>query len=165
MNVIIIKWWMTKPQKTIENHFFVRNTIGNQSLKCHTVECILRYINKRLQIASNIYHCHRKDRLTHWGRDKMTAIFQTTFSNAFLLIKMYKLQLKFHCNFFPIVQLIIFQHWFGQWLGAVQATSHYLNQWWLVYWHIYVTRPQWINIWSLYVYAKHIWKKNKLTEK
>ena len=24
-----------------------------------------------------------------------------------------------------------------KWLGVEQATSHYLNQWWLVYWHIY----------------------------
>ena len=25
------------------------------------------------------------------------------------------------------------------------ATSHYLNHWWLVYWCLYVTRPQWVN--------------------
>ena len=25
------------------------------------------------------------------------------------------------------------------WLGAVQAPSHYLNQWWLVYWRIYAS--------------------------
>ena len=31
------------------------------------------------------------------------------------------------------------------WLGADQATSHYLNQWWLHYRHIFVTRPQWGN--------------------
>ena len=40
---------------------------------------------------------------------------------------------KFHWRLFLWVQLTIFQHWFIQWLGAVQATSHYLNQWWLVY--------------------------------
>ena len=34
--------------------------------------------------------------LTHWGRDKMAAIFQTTFSNAFSWIKMYELRLRFH---------------------------------------------------------------------
>ena len=37
------------------------------------------------------------------------------------------------------VQLTIFQHWFRLWLGAVQATSHYLSQWWLVYWRIYAS--------------------------
>ena len=40
---------------------------------------------------------------------------------------------------FPRVKLTIFHHWFIQWLGGNQATSHYLNQWWLIYWRIYVS--------------------------
>ena len=39
----------------------------------------------------------------------------------------------FHWSLFLGVQLTIFQHWFRQWLGADQATSHYLHQWWLDY--------------------------------
>ena len=77
--------------------------------------------------------------LTHWGRDKMAAISQTTFSNAFSWMKMYKFRLRFHWSLFPRVQLTIFQHWFRWWLGAVQATSHYLNQWWIFYWRIYAS--------------------------
>ena len=50
--------------------------------------------------------------LTHWGRDKMAAIFQTTFSNAFSSMKMYTFRLRFHWSLFPRVQLTIFQHWF-----------------------------------------------------
>ena len=73
--------------------------------------------------------------LTHWGRDKMDAISQTTFSSAFSWIKIFEFRLKIHSSFFPGVQLTIFQHW----LGAVQATSHYLNQWWVVYWRIYAS--------------------------
>ena len=69
--------------------------------------------------------------LTHWGRDKMNAISQTTFSNAFSSMKMFEFWLKFHCSLFLRVKLTIFQHWFRKWLGAEQATSHYLNQWWL----------------------------------
>ena len=65
--------------------------------------------------------------LTHWGRDKMAAIFQTTFSNEFLWMKMYEFRLSFHWSLFLGFQLTIFQHWFRQWLGAGQATSHYLN--------------------------------------
>ena len=49
---------------------------------------------------------------THWGRDKMAAIFQTTFSNAFFWMKMNKFRLRFHWRLFPMVQLTIFQHWF-----------------------------------------------------
>ena len=46
------------------------------------------------------------------GRDKMTAIFQTPFSNAFSSMKMFEFGLKFHWSLFPGVQLTIFQHWF-----------------------------------------------------
>ena len=76
-----------------------------------------------------------KDNLTHWGRDKMAAISQTTFSNAFPWMKMLELRLNFHWSLFLRVQLTTFQLWFG----AVQATSHFLNQWWLVYWRIYAS--------------------------
>ena len=72
-------------------------------------------------------------------RDKMAAISQTTLSNAFSRMKMLEFLLRFHWNLFLMVQLTIFQHWFRLWLGAVQATSHYLNQWWLVYWRIYAS--------------------------
>ena len=43
---------------------------------------------------------------------KMAAIFQTTFSNVFSRIKIFKLQLEFHWSLFLRVQLTIFQHWF-----------------------------------------------------
>ena len=50
--------------------------------------------------------------LTHWGRDKMASIFQTTISIAFSWMKMFKFRLRFHWSLFPRVQLTIFQHWF-----------------------------------------------------
>ena len=77
--------------------------------------------------------------LTHWGWDKMDAISQTTSSNAFSWMKMHEFRLRFHWNLFLRFELTIFQHWFRYWLGAGQATSHYLNQWWLVYWRIYAS--------------------------
>ena len=46
---------------------------------------------------------------------------------------MFEFWLKFHWSLFLGVQLTISQHWFRWWLGADQATSHYLNQWWLDY--------------------------------
>ena len=75
--------------------------------------------------------------LTHSNRDEIDNISQTTFSNVFSSMKMFELRLKFHWSLFLRVQLPIFQHWLRQWLGTVQATSHYLNQWWLVYRRIY----------------------------
>ena len=74
--------------------------------------------------------------LIHWGQYQMAANFLRTISNAFLM-KIYEFPLRFHRSLFPRVQLTIFHHWLRLWLGAGQATSHYLNQWWLVYWHIY----------------------------
>ena len=83
---------------------------------------------------------------THCGRDKMTAIFQTTFSNAYSRMKLYQSRLKFHWSLFSRVQSTIFQHWFRWWLGAGQATSHYLNQcWYDLLTHICVPGPQWVN--------------------
>ena len=71
--------------------------------------------------------------LTHWGRDKMAALSQTTLSNAFSWMKMFEFRLKLHWSLSLRVQLTIFQHWLRYWLGADQATSHYLSQWWLDY--------------------------------
>ena len=50
--------------------------------------------------------------LTHWGRDKMDAISQMTFTNAFFWMKMFEFRLKFHWSLFLRAQLAIFQHWF-----------------------------------------------------
>ena len=68
--------------------------------------------------------------LTHLTLDKMAAISQTTFSNAFSWMKMLEFLLKFHWNLFPRAQLTIIQHWLRQWLGTCLAPSHYLHQWW-----------------------------------
>ena len=45
----------------------------------------------------------------------------------------------FHWRLFLRFELTIFKHWLRWWLGADQATSHYLNEWWLVYWCIYAS--------------------------
>ena len=109
-------------------------------------------------------HCQLFYLLTHWGQEKMAAIFQTTFSNTFSSMKMYKFRLRFHWSLFPRVQLTIFQHLFRKWLGAVQATNHYLNQWWLIYWRIYDMRhsasmSSWYNVSppdTLYIFLIYI---------
>ena len=66
-------------------------------------------------------------------------LLQTTFSYGFSWMRIYKFLLKLHWYLLPSVQLTMFYHWFSSWLGAVQATSHHLNQWWLVYWRIYAS--------------------------
>ena len=69
------------------------------------------------------------------------AILQVTFLNMWInsWTKMYQFRPKFHWNVFLGTQLNIFYHWFRSWLGADQATSHHLNQCWLIYWRIYAS--------------------------
>ena len=50
--------------------------------------------------------------LTHWGREKMAAVSQTTLSKAFSWMKILEFRFKFHWSLFLRVQLTIFQHWF-----------------------------------------------------
>ena len=89
--------------------------------------------------------------LSHWGRDKITAILQTTFSNAFSWMKIYEFRSRFHWNLFLRFQLTISHH--NGW--APIATSHYLNQWWLIYWQIYAS----LGLNELYIECS--WKSRK----
>ena len=50
---------------------------------------------------------------THWGRDEMATISQTTFSNAFSWMKIYEFCWRFHWNLFLRFELTIFQRCFG----------------------------------------------------
>ena len=61
-----------------------------------------------LNVLVNAFICS----LTHWGRDKMDAISQTTFWSAFCLMKMFEFRMKFHWSLFLRVELTIFKHWF-----------------------------------------------------
>ena len=101
-----------------------------------------------LCILENKYHIFiivtkpdstKPQHLTYWGRDKMAPVSQTTLSNAFLWMKISESWIKFHWSSFLMVLLKIFQYWFWWWLGADQATSHYLNQWWLDHWRIFAS--------------------------
>ena len=67
---------------------------------------------KQTQRGHEVNLLNHLQAVTHWGQDKMAAIFQTTFSNAFSWMKMFKFWLRFHWSLFPRVQLTIFQHWF-----------------------------------------------------
>ena len=106
----------------------------NLSISKTTNRTLMRFYQ-----TTNMAGLIEKPLLTYCGRDKMAAVSQTALSNAFSWMKMLEFRLKFHWSVFPKFQLTIFQHWFRYWLGAGQATSHYLNQWWLIYWRIYAS--------------------------
>ena len=55
---------------------------------------------------------HVDEGLTHWYLDKLAAISQTTFSNAFSWMKSFVFLFEFHWSLFQRVQLTISQDWF-----------------------------------------------------
>ena len=74
--------------------------------------CSFKKMYSEIPSAKCYPYCSSLIVLTHWGQDKMAAIFQKTFSNAFSWMKMYKFRLRFHWSFFPRVQITIFDHCF-----------------------------------------------------
>ena len=86
------------------------------------------------------------NQLTHLLLNKMAAISQTIFWNAFSWMINFVFWLKFNWSLLLKVQLTIRQQWFRWWLGAEQATSHHLNQCWpSSVTHMYGTRGRWVN--------------------
>ena len=84
--------------------------------------------------------------LTHWGRDKMDAIFQTTFLNAFSWMKMY--EFRFHWSLFLRVQLQYSSIGSDNGLAPVRRQGIIWTSDGLVHWRIYASldlnesRPQ-----------------------
>ena len=83
------------------------------NLKCPKVSRgLVDRFNSWLLISGNVFETiDNRKMLTHWGRYKMAAIFQTTFSNAFSWMEMYEFRLLFHWSLFPRFELTISQHW------------------------------------------------------
>ena len=99
------------------------------------------------QIQSNPILCLNV--LTHRGRDKMAAIFQT-FSNAFPWIKIVVFWWQFYWNLYPREGPINNFPPLVQIMAWHQVTSHYLNQWWLILMtHLCCAQPHWVKLWIL----------------
>ena len=73
---------------------------------------VMAWVGGKINCGSLVSKMCIHDLITHWGPDNMAAIFQTTFSNAFFLMKMYWFQSRFHWSLFSRIQSTIFQHWF-----------------------------------------------------
>ena len=80
----------------------------------------LYHINYITLIISH-YHFEGDTKCRHFTDDIFKCIF---------FMKIFQFRLKFHWRMFPMDQLTTCQHWFRQWLGTKQVTSHYLNLWW-----------------------------------
>ena len=79
--------------------------------------------------------------LTHWGRDEMNNISQTTFSNVFSSMKMFEFRLKFHWkspinNIPALVQIMAWCRSGDEPFSEPMMVS--------LQTHICITRPQWV---------------------
>ena len=93
--------------------------------------------------------------LTHWGRDKMAAISQTTLSNAFSSMKMLRVSIEISLKFVPngpinnITALVKIMAWRRP--GDKPLSEPMMIR---LPTPICVTRPQWVKITSLIGYLK-----------
>ena len=103
----------------------------------------LRFIYARYNPPS-LFTCRHW--LTNWGRDKMAAFSQTTFSNAFSLIKMFEFRLQFQLKYVPKGPINNIPTLF-QIMAWCRSGDKLLSESMLVSLptHICVTRPQWVN--------------------
>ena len=93
------------------------------------------------------------------GRHFAANIFKYIFFNESLQI-LIQISLKFVTKG-PINSI---QHWFREWLDADQVTSHYLNQWWLVYLCIYMHHLALMSLYEIVIQILKcvvlVWKKD-----
>ena len=88
------------------------------NLRCHQswqscqIDDLLFSVKKTKQSANHLHNSWDVLCITQLPLDKMAAILQTIFSDAFSWMKIFVFWLKFHWNLFLRVQLTIFQHWF-----------------------------------------------------
>ena len=112
IHIHLKNWFRKFPEsgKILQRHLLLTE-ISKTSIS------IREYISNYIHVNSRMYQLiHNLNspilQLTHWGRDKMNAISQTTLSRAFSSMKIVVFWLNFHWNMFARVQLTIIQHWF-----------------------------------------------------
>ena len=95
-----------------------------------------------------IFIIFRSQYVTRWDWDEMAAILQTKISNEIPWIFLFSISKKnvIYTYSKRSGRLTINYHWFRKWIGAKQATNHYLNQWWSrLRTHVCITRLRWLN--------------------
>ena len=120
---IMIEFWgattkgkLISLMKTQRRILFVINFVSIST------ESVPLFIVVKILSAINTFRLRQNGR--HFVDDILKCIFLN--ENGWIPLK---ISLKLFLRF----ELTIFQRWFRLWLSAVLATSHYLNQWWLVY--------------------------------
>ena len=76
--------------------------------------------------------------LTYWSWDKMAALLQTTFSNAFSGMKMYEFRLQFHWSLFLRGPIKNSRIWSYDGLALTMRQAIVLTNDGIVYWRIFL---------------------------
>ena len=120
---------------------FMLSYIGLNRLRWMILQLPMRFKHVEIVIKYivNVSKITARQRLTQISLDKVAAISQTTFSNAFSWMKSFVFRLKFHWSLFLKVQLIISQHWFRYWPGTNRRQAITCANTDPVQWHIYAT--------------------------
>ena len=75
--------------------------LSKQSKACRcTYSCAVSTCIRIILIINSLWSHGVILCLTHWGRDKMAAFFQTTFSNTFAWMRMFEFRLRSQWNLF-----------------------------------------------------------------
>ena len=136
-------WAVTEPKSYFFCDCFFKHGLST-CRPCTTKTKQIWQVHQLYAYCLNTISAHKE--LTHWGRDKMAAIFQTTFSEAFSWKKIYNFCIKISLKFVPkgpsskIPALVQMMAWHRPGDKSLYELTmvRFLA-------HICVTRPQWVN--------------------
>ena len=150
-------WWKMVHHKWMKwLQFHIQNTIYNMLRILLYFVVLILSVRCRFLWSIYLYHPGFLYRYYEYLRPRQNGRhFPNYILKCIFLKDNVYISIGFHRRLFPKIKFTIFQHLFRQWLGAGQATSHYLNQWWLVYWRIY-SSPGLSDLRLLYYYPRPI---------
>ena len=123
------------PHKSSAMMFSVMSAWINSSRECGVAGDLWCHYNDQWQRTASCKLITLISTLSPRKNERHFAdfIFKHIFLNEDIWIP-----IKISLKFVPKGSITISLHSFRLWLPAIQATSHYLNQWWLIYRRIYI---------------------------
>ena len=111
------KGWSTSCQQLMTDGWFNAKRRNSSALAVELVflalthwygilGCFFMYF-----VSKSVWNLFLGSKLTHWGWDKMAAIFSEGIFKYILFNEKCIFRLRFHWSLFPRVQFTIFQHW------------------------------------------------------
>ena len=136
------KSFACRAQKRAESSSSASANKATNQVITHSVHMCINLYEKPFEILSCHGSTYRVNSLCskRYGGHFECVIWQHILRNDIL-------QVALSSGEYRGTSLIISQYCFKQWLGAEQATGHYLNQWWPRYStrYTWVTSEQWVN--------------------